>query len=64
MGSQLANLVTVVFVWGIASYIFVFGFAQIKWEGWAGGFPWMMGVIGLFVSAAFTSKWLMHRDNP
>jgi len=61
MQNQIGNLIAVVFVWGIASYIFVFGFAHIKWEGWAGGFPWLVGVVSLFVSAAFTSKWLMNR---
>ena len=62
MSSQLANLISVVFVWGLVAYIFVFGFAQIQWSGWEGGLPWLAGVVGLFASAGFTSKWLMKKN--
>ena len=61
MSSQIANLISVVLVWALVAYIFVFGFAQIKWTGWAGGLPWLAGVVCLFASAGFTAKWLMNR---
>jgi hypothetical protein len=61
MSSQLSNLISVVLVWGLVAYIFVFGFAKIQWAGWEGGLPWLVGVVGLFGSAAFTSKWLMQK---
>ncbi|WP_394204740.1 hypothetical protein [Shewanella waksmanii] len=59
MSSQFGSLLSVVLVWGIVAYIFVFGFAQIKWTGWEGGLPWLAGVVFLFASAGYTSKWLM-----
>lgn len=59
---KIANLITVVSIWGLVSYIFVFGFAQLSWTGWSGGLPWMAGVIGLFCAAALTSKYLLMGD--
>lgn len=61
MSSQIGNLVSVVLVWALVAYIFVFGFAQIQWTGWEGGLPWLAGVVFLFGSAGFTSKWLMNK---
>jgi len=61
MSSQIGNLISVVLVWALVAYIFVFGFAQINWTGWEGGLPWLAGVVCLFGSAGFTSKWLMHK---
>jgi len=63
MPSQVGNLISVVLVWALVAYIFVFGFAQIKWTGWEGGLPWLAGVVCLFVSAGVTSKWLMSQAN-
>lgn len=59
MSSQIGSMVSVVLVWAIVAYIFVFGFAQIEWTSWEGGLPWLAGVVFLFASAGFTSKWLM-----
>ena len=59
MSYVVGRLISVVFVWALVAYIFVFGFAQIKWTGWDGGLPWMLGVAFLFGCAAYTSKWLM-----
>ncbi|REL35374.1 hypothetical protein [Thalassotalea euphylliae] len=62
MPSQIGNLISVVLVWALVAYIFVFGFAKIQWNGWAGGLPWLTGVVFLFGSAGFTSKWLMSKS--
>ncbi|MBU3022547.1 hypothetical protein [Aestuariibacter sp. A3R04] len=62
MSPQIGNLISVVLVWALVAYIFVFGFAQIKWTGWEGGVPWLAGVVFLFGGAAFTSKSLMSRS--
>jgi len=62
MPNQIANVVSVVIVWAIVAYIFVFGFAQIQWNGWEGGLPWLAGVVCLFLSAGYTSKWLMTKE--
>lgn len=61
MSSQIWNLISVVLVWALVAYIFVFGFAQIQWSGWEGGLPWLAGVVFLFSSAGFTAKWLMSK---
>ncbi|GFD88834.1 hypothetical protein LHL20_13395 [Alteromonas sp. McT4-15] len=61
MTSQIGNLISVVLVWALVAYIFVFGFAQIKWSGWEGALPWLCGVVALFTSAGFTTKWLMAK---
>jgi hypothetical protein len=61
MSNQIGNLISVVFVWGLVAYIFVFGFSNIPWTGWEGGLPWLFGVTSLFGSAAYTSKWLMTK---
>jgi hypothetical protein len=62
MSNQIANLISVVFVWGLVAYTFVFGFAKIEWTGWSGGLPWLFGVSFLFCGAAYTSKWLMVKS--
>ena len=60
MTNKIGNLVSVVLVWALVAYIFVFGFAQMQWSDWEGGLPWLAGVVFLFGSAGFTSKWLMY----
>ena len=63
MSHVVGRLISVVFVWALVAYIFVFGFAHIKWTGWEGGLPWMLGVSFLFGGAAYTSKWLMSNTS-
>ncbi|BDX05306.1 hypothetical protein [Planctobacterium marinum] len=61
MPANVGSLISVVAVWGLVAYIFVFGFAQIQWTGWEGGLPWLAGAVSLFGSAGYTSKWLMNK---
>ncbi len=61
MNKKIGNMVSVICVWALVAYIFVFGFAQIEWSNWEVGLPWLAGVIFLFGSAGFTSKWLMYQ---
>lgn len=63
MSSQIGSLISVVLVWALVAYIFVFGFAKVSWTSWEGGLPWLVGVAFLFGGAAFTSKWLMMKPN-
>lgn len=60
MNKKIWSLISVIVLWALVAYIFVFGFAQIEWTDWQGGIPWLAGVVFLFGSAGFTSKWLMY----
>lgn len=62
MTQRILNIVSVILVWSLVAYIFVFGFAQIEWSSWEVGLPWLAGVSFLFGSAGFTSKWLMYEQ--
>lgn len=60
MTHKIGNLISVIFVWALVAYIFVFGFARMEWSSWEVGLPWLAGVTFMFVSAGFTSKCLMY----
>ena len=64
MIGQIANLISVVLVWALVAYIFVFGFTKIQWTGWEGAIALLGSAVALFISAGYTSKWLMSKSAP
>ena len=52
------RLISTVAIWAAAAAIFLGGFVRISWSGWAGGLPWALGVVGLFLGAGYATKWV------
>ena len=58
------RLITTVVIWGAVTAIFLGGFVRMSWSGWAGGLPWALGVVALFLGAGYATKGVWSSGKP